>query len=96
MQRRAFELQGAGADTTEGVVDPIEGSETLATVQIPTLVAVGELDMIDFRRGAETMARQLPHARHAVIAAARHLAPLEQPEEFRRLLLLFLAEHTTQ
>lgn len=94
MQRRAFELQLAGADTTEGV-DPIEGSETLATVSIPTLVAVGELDMIDFRSGAEAMARQLPNARHAVIADARHLAPLEQGEEFRRLLLSFLAEHAT-
>lgn len=95
MQRRAFELQLAVADPTEGD-DPIDGSRTLTTVQIPALVAVGELDMIDFREGSETIARQLPHARHVVIAGAGHLAPLEQPEAFRRLLLPFLAEHTTQ
>jgi pimeloyl-ACP methyl ester carboxylesterase len=94
MQRRAFELQRADAGRVEGD-DPIEGAEALATVQTPALVAVGELDMIDFRSGAETIARQLPHARHAVITAAGHLAPLEQPEEFRRLLLMFLAEHAT-
>jgi pimeloyl-ACP methyl ester carboxylesterase len=94
MQRRAFELQSAVGDTATPV-DPIEGLATLATVEIPALVAVGELDMIDFRRGAETMARHLPQANHVVIAGARHLAPLEQPEQFRCLLLPFLADHAT-
>ena len=51
--------------------------------------------MIDFRDGAEAMARQLPDARHVVIAGTRHLVPLERPEEFRRLLLQFLASHAT-
>jgi pimeloyl-ACP methyl ester carboxylesterase len=36
------------------------------------------------------MARTLPHARHAVIEGAGHLAPLETPEVFRALLLDFL------
>ena len=92
MQRRAFELQLAGPDATESV-DPIEGPATLATIQVPALVVVGELDMIDFRRGAETIARHLPHANHVVIAGTKHLAPLEQPEQFRGLLLRFLSEH---
>jgi pimeloyl-ACP methyl ester carboxylesterase len=46
--------------------------------------------MRDFLDGAEVMARTLPRARHAVIEGAGHLAPLETPEEFRRLVLAFL------
>jgi pimeloyl-ACP methyl ester carboxylesterase len=95
MQRRAFELQLAGGDPTESV-DPIEGPVTLDTVDVPTLVTGGELDIIDFRRGAETIARHLPHANHVLIAGSKHLAPLEEPEQFRRLLLRFLSEHTTR
>ena len=49
--------------------------------------------MPDFIEGAEAMAREIPHAHHAVIAHAGHLAPLETPAAFRRLLLDFLAEH---
>ena len=82
-----------GTDATEPV-DPIESRATLATIQVPALVVVGELDMIDFRRGAETIARHLPHANHVVIAGTKHLAPLEQPEQFRELLLRFLSEHS--
>jgi pimeloyl-ACP methyl ester carboxylesterase len=33
------------------------------------------------------MARTLPRARHAVIAGAGHLAPLETPVVFRELIL---------
>jgi len=54
-------------------------------------VAAGEHDMSDFRDGAEVLARTLPHARHAVIEGAGHLAPLETPEAFRELLLEFLS-----
>ena len=52
--------------------------------------AAGERDKLDFRRGAELMARALPAARHAVIKGAGHLAPLETPEAFRELVLAFL------
>lgn len=54
--------------------------------------------MPDFRLGAETLAQSLRHARCVVIANAGHLAPLEQPEAFRELLLGFLrgsAAHDT-
>lgn len=36
------------------------------------------------------MARTLPHARDAVINGAGHLAPLETPVAFRKLVLAFL------
>ncbi len=90
MQRRAFALQAEAPPTTEAP-DPVEQRpETLARLSVPTLAAAGELDKRDFRRGAEAMARTLPHARHAVIEGAGHLAPLETPEAFRELVLAFL------
>ncbi len=90
MQRRAFALQAEAPATTD-VPDPVEQNpDDLARLDLPTLVAAGEHDMRDFRDGAEVMARTLPRARHAVIEGAGHLAPLETPEEFRRLVLAFL------
>ena len=71
--------------------DPVEQRpEVLARLSLPALVAAGEHDKRDFRQGAEAMARTLPHARHAVIHGAGHLAPLETPEAFRELVLDFL------
>jgi len=57
---------------------------------MPALVAVGQLDMPDFHAAADSLAQLLPAAPHTVIAGARHLAPLEQPEAFQALLLDFL------
>jgi pimeloyl-ACP methyl ester carboxylesterase len=87
MQRHALEVQTA-ADATTEVRDPVEAHpEALGSLAAPTLVAAGELDMPDFRAGADALARRLPHARRVVIARARHLAPVEQPDDFRALLL---------
>jgi pimeloyl-ACP methyl ester carboxylesterase len=88
MQRRAFAL---GDPPTTEAPDPVEQDpEALARLEVPTLVAAGERDMGDFLDGAEALAQTLPRARHAVIEGAGHLAPLETPEEFRRLVLAFL------
>jgi 3-oxoadipate enol-lactonase len=88
MQRRAYAL---GDPPTTEAPDPLEQDpEALARLEVPTLVAAGERDMGDFLDGAEALARTLPRARHAVIEGAGHLAPLETPEEFRRLVLAFL------
>jgi pimeloyl-ACP methyl ester carboxylesterase len=88
MQRRALVAQMDAPEVPEGP-DPLDGT-TLSAINAPALVAVGEHDLRDFRDGARRMADQLPNARHAEIAGARHLAPLETPEAFRELLLEFL------
>lgn len=90
MQRQAFALQAQGPLVTEAP-DPLEQDPlALAKLDIPALVAAGELDLRDFRQGAEEMARALPRARHAVIEGAGHLAPLETPEALRELVLTLL------
>jgi pimeloyl-ACP methyl ester carboxylesterase len=91
MQRRAFVAQANAPEVPEAP-DPLESPQNrLAEIAVPALVAAGERDMSDFREGALRMADQLPDARHAEIAGAGHLAPLEAPEAFRELLLGFLA-----
>jgi pimeloyl-ACP methyl ester carboxylesterase len=92
MQRRALAMQ-ADADSAEEAPDPLEEDPArLAEIRVPALVAVGEREQfVDFREGAEAMARAMPNARNALIEGAGHLAPLESPEAFRELLLEFLA-----
>jgi pimeloyl-ACP methyl ester carboxylesterase len=55
------------------------------------LLAAGEQDMPDFKQGAQEFANVLPNARRVVITGAGHLAPLETPDAFRRLVLDFLS-----
>jgi pimeloyl-ACP methyl ester carboxylesterase len=89
MQRRALELQ-AGAEQDEPA-DPLEEDPaSMASIQVPSLVAAGERDMPDFRDGAERIAAALPNSRRVLIEGAGHLAPLETPVAFRELLLGFL------
>jgi pimeloyl-ACP methyl ester carboxylesterase len=90
MQRRAFEVQARAVHEMPDD-DPLEpDSSALSTLEIPALIAVGELDMRDFQVGAEQLAQELPQARLMVIPGAGHLAPLERPESFRQLVLDFL------
>ncbi len=92
MQRRALELQ-AGAAAAEPP-DPLEERpEMLEALEVPTLVAAGEHDLGDFRSGAEAVAAAIPGSRLELIEGAGHLAPLEQPDAFRALLLHFLGAH---
>ncbi len=92
MQRRAFLLQQATPDADLGP-DPLEERlDRLAELEMPALCAAGTRDKPDFIEGAKRMAEVLPGGRLARISRAGHLAPLEQPRVFRRLLLEFLDE----
>jgi len=90
MQRRALELQTAAGDVP-GAPDPLEAHpEVLETLPMPVLTTAGEADMPDFKLGAAEIAGLVPDGRVEIIEGAGHLAPLEAPQEFRRLLLAFL------
>lgn len=92
MQRRAFELAEAAGEV-EPFEDPLETDPSLLSgVDVPAVVAVGELDMADFHLGAAALAEELRLPGHVVIPEAGHLAPLEQPEAFLELVLDFLRE----
>ncbi len=64
--------------------------ERLGTIQAPTLVVVGERDLQDCHAVADTLQRQIPNARQVVIPQVGHLANMEAPAQFNRLLLDFL------
>ena len=61
------------------------------SIKVPTLVVVGERDVPYMIGAMEALASRVPGAQHAIIAGAAHLANLDQPELFNRLVLDFLA-----
>lgn len=67
----------------------------LKQIACPTQIIVGELDQATPPADAKLMAEQIPHARLAVIPNAAHLANLEQPDAFTRLIEEFDSELKT-
>jgi 3-oxoadipate enol-lactonase len=65
----------------------------LGRIQAPTLVVVGELDLLKPRKYSEIIAAAIPGAELAVIPHAGHAAMWEQPEVFNSLILGFLRKH---
>jgi 3-oxoadipate enol-lactonase len=74
----------------ETLRDRADSRETLATIDVPVLVAVGAEDAITPPADAEDMAARVPGAQFSTIAGAGHLAPLERPDEVTRALLALL------
>jgi 3-oxoadipate enol-lactonase len=87
MQRRNFELQPSVEPVP--APDPLEEEpEILRQITTPTLLAVGALDIVDFRQAAEVMVDALPHGKKVTVEDAGHLIPLEAPDVCRELMLL--------
>ncbi len=64
--------------------------DSLASIQVPTLVLVGANDR-PFIAGTDYMVRKIPGATKAVIADAGHAANIDQPQAFNDSMLAFLA-----
>jgi 3-oxoadipate enol-lactonase len=64
--------------------------DALEDVTMPTLVAVGELDVPGFREMAAVLARRIPGAQYRIVAGAGHMINMEQPEAVNELLTRFL------
>jgi pimeloyl-ACP methyl ester carboxylesterase len=93
----------ASAQTPAGIIgalramrDRPDATPTLATIAVPTLVLVGAEDALTPPALAEGLAAHIPQARLVKIAAAGHLANLEQPPAFNEALGTFLAALGTQ
>ena len=72
--------------------DRADNSETFASFEGPSLVAVGEGDAFFPPEEAEALAARARHGRFRVFAGAKHLPSLEQPDEFNAALANFLAD----
>jgi 3-oxoadipate enol-lactonase len=65
----------------------------LPRIIAPTLVMVGEEDILKPRRYAEIIAQEIPNSEFAVIPHAGHAVLWEQADVFNSLILGFLAKH---
>jgi pimeloyl-ACP methyl ester carboxylesterase len=74
--------------------EPTMSADDLQDVKAPTLVLVGDDDMIDLRHTVE-LYEALPDAQLAVVPGASHGVPFEKPAETARLVHEFLAAEGT-
>ena len=89
----------ASAQTPAGIVGALEAlrdrpdaTPGLAHVRVPTLVVVGQEDVLTPPAYAEVLADEIPDAMLVEIPGAGHLSGLEKPEEFNAALRAFLQE----
>jgi len=73
-------------DGLAGLAARADSRETLRLVHVPTLVIVGEEDVITPPADAERMAASIAGARVVRIPGAGHLSNLEAPQEFNAAL----------
>jgi pimeloyl-ACP methyl ester carboxylesterase len=83
--------------STEGMAAALRGMAIrrdfrpqLASIDVPTLVIVGEHDAISTVDEMRSIAAGIPHAQFIVIPHAGHMSPLEEPDEFLKALVPFL------
>ena len=67
----------------------------LSSIQVPTLIATGELDSGSTPTMARQLAAAIPGAQCAVLPEQRHMMPVEAPREVNRVLLDFLKDART-
>lgn len=65
-------------------------SSFLPTLHVPTLVIVGEYDVISPPAEMKAFSDAMPNARFAVISNAGHMAPIENPSEVNQVIHEFL------
>jgi pimeloyl-ACP methyl ester carboxylesterase len=67
-------------------------AEQVRALQTPTLLIVGEHDVIAPPALMKMFQNHIPHARLAEVAGAGHSVYFEKPAEFNRLVLEFFTE----
>jgi pimeloyl-ACP methyl ester carboxylesterase len=75
--------------------EPQMSLSALAAVRAPTLILIGEHDLVTMEH-AEAMRDALPDGRLEVVPGADHGMPMRQPEEVSRVVLPFLGAHITE
>jgi len=71
---------------------PGPSAEQLGAMRTPTLLIVGEHDLITPPALIEAFQRYIPQARLVQVAGSGHSVYFEKPEEFNRIVLEFLAD----
>jgi pimeloyl-ACP methyl ester carboxylesterase len=76
--------------------DRPDSTPTLATINVPTLVVVGEEDALTPVSEAQTLHAGIAGSRLEVIAGAGHVSNLERPAAFNHVVSEFLTSLTSQ
>ena len=81
----------------EGVVGALEAmmgrpdsTPTLATIDVPTLIVVGEEDILTPPKEARAMHERIPGSRLEILACAGHVSNVERPAAFNHVVSEFL------
>jgi pimeloyl-ACP methyl ester carboxylesterase len=77
--------------TLEALAVRPDSGQTASTIEVPTLVLVGEEDVLTPPSEAVDLAALMPQARLVRIPGAGHLTPLEAPDPVKEELLVFVA-----
>jgi pimeloyl-ACP methyl ester carboxylesterase len=78
--------------TVEALRDRLDSTSTLADIDVPALVLVGEEDALTPPLAAKEIVAGLTGGRYAEFPGTGHLSPLERPAEFNEEVLVFLHE----
>jgi len=87
--QRRLSMEAMGEFMGSFYNDPDPMREGLRQVKCPTLVLLGEYDIV-FIEPSELMAREIPDNRHVVMPGVGHMTAIENPEGTIRELLDFL------
>lgn len=79
------------AAAQRGMAQRPDSTPLLSQIAVPTLIVVGEEDILTPPDDSRHMQGLIPGARLEVIPGAAHVTSLEQPEVFNRTLASFLA-----
>jgi pimeloyl-ACP methyl ester carboxylesterase len=78
------------AQVQRGMAARPDSTETLKTINVPTLLVTGDEDIMTGVNEAEVMRQNINGSQMRVIAKAGHYSPWEQPQEVARLFRQFL------
>ena len=84
------------ADALGAMMTRPDSTPTLATIDVPTLIIVGEEDVLAPVEEARTMHLAIGGSRLEIIAGAGHVSNAERPATFNHLLSEFLISLTAQ
>jgi pimeloyl-ACP methyl ester carboxylesterase len=94
---RAMVMHNFALGTDESLAQELDppAAGRLSEIRVPTLVIIGDRDVRNVQRVADALEAGIAGARKVVMRNTAHVPNMEQPEEFNRLVLDFLASVPT-
>jgi 3-oxoadipate enol-lactonase len=88
-------LESASVDSivgaSEAMLNRPDATSSLATINVPTLIIVGEEDVLTPPKESRAMHAAIPGSRLEIIPSAGHVSNVERPAAFNQVLTEFIA-----